>query len=252
MTLSSDYSFPTCDDFLGGTKCEAIFASTPPRMCTQQPLAGWSASPSQCRKRATLSCLSLQEESVSALLPKMKRIRLRPSLGQLRLQREAHDANDFGPEVQFSVDPEHLRAVAVIAAFSGAGGGSSGSSRSAARQTPGHTCNEFLHVELSFPPQYPHRPPRVFQVSPAQCLPCLQYDAGHIVLPRLTERCWSSAMGVIDIVQDLLQALGHPFRPSLSPCSLSAPFPPASTIVSHSVCRDLQASSVLLEDVEMG
>jgi ubiquitin-protein ligase len=122
----------------------------------------------------------------------MKRMRLRPSLGQLRLQREAHEACDLGPEVRLGIEPEQLRASVAIAADNRAEGGA-----------------QYVQLELSFPPQYPHRPPKVAQVQPMEHLPCWPYDGSFLALPRLTERGWSSAMGVMDIIQDLLEALSQ-------------------------------------------
>jgi len=144
---------------------------------------------------ASLGAGAAADEGVAALLPKMKRMRLRPSLGQLRLQREADDANALPPQVRLCVEPEQLRAAVSIslgAAGSLCGGGS-----------------DFVHLELSFPPQYPHKPPQVVQVSPVGHLPAWKYEGRFVALARLTERCWSSAMGVADIVRDLLEALSE-------------------------------------------
>jgi len=134
------------------------------------------------------------DEGVAALLPKMKRMRLRPSLGQLRLQREADDAGALPPQVRLCVEPEQLRATVTI-------------SFGTANSLCGGGC-DYAHLELSFPPQYPHKPPQVVQVAPVGHLPSWQYDGSFVMLARLTERCWSSAMGVADIVRDLLEALG--------------------------------------------
>lgn len=134
------------------------------------------------------------DEGVAALLPKMKRMRLRPSLGQLRLQREADDTNALAPQVRICVEPEQLRAAATISA---ADGGCAGGW-------------DLIELELSFPPQYPHRPPQVVQLSPMRHLPAWQYDGSFVLLARLTERCWSSAMGVVDILRDLVESLSRP------------------------------------------
>lgn len=128
---------------------------------------------------------SAGDDSVAALLPKMKRMRLRPSLGQLRLQREASEVLNLVPEVRVCVQPEQLRAMVIL-------GGAEG-------------CHMSIHLELFFPPQYPHKPPKVAQVAPEEALPFWQYEARCILLERLTERGWSSAMGVADIVRDLVQ-----------------------------------------------
>lgn len=131
------------------------------------------------------------DEGVAALLPKMKRMRLRPSLGQLRLQREASEVLMLTQELQVCVQPEQLRATVVICGRQDAG--SKG-------------CPPAVHLELSFPPQYPHRPPKVLQVVPDEPLPCWQYDGRCVALARLTDSGWSSAMGVADVVRDLVQA----------------------------------------------
>jgi len=129
------------------------------------------------------------DEAVASLLPKMKRMRLRPSLGQLRLQREADDVSVLLPQVRLSVEPEHLRATLMIASSSGSPVEGSDS----------------VQLELSFPPQYPHRPPRVVQVMPEELLPVWRYDGRFVILTRLTDKCWSSAMGVMDIIRDLIE-----------------------------------------------
>jgi len=169
-----------------------------------------SLSPSDSRKRSIGTAASVSDEGVLALLPKMKRMRLRPSLGQLRLQREAHYSNNLGPEVQLCVEPEQLRAVVVVMVCPGLNTGSNGINSGCRnlRQEAGHSCSEFVQLELSFPPQYPHRPPKLCQVYPSRCLPQFQYDSSCILLPRLSERCWSSAMGVADVVRDVLEGLG--------------------------------------------
>eukprot|EP00913_Durusdinium_trenchii_P000246 g223.t1 len=114
----------------------------------------------------------------------MKRMRLRPSIGQLRLQREAEDTLGLSPQVQLFVEPELLRAVVSI------------------------KCDhkDAAEFEMSFPPQYPHRAPQVLQVSPAQEVATWRYEGQLVLLPRLAEHCWSSAMGVADILRDLLEA----------------------------------------------
>lgn len=125
------------------------------------------------------------DDSVAALLPKMKRMRLRPSLGQLRLQREAGEVLSLVPEVRVCMQPEQLRATVVVSA--------------------GNGYQPSVHLELSFPPQYPHRPPKLTQVAPDEPLPFWRYEGRSLVLPLLAERRWSSAMGVADIVRDLVQ-----------------------------------------------
>mmetsp|Transcript_10144 Transcript_10144/g.22841 ORF Transcript_10144/g.22841 Transcript_10144/m.22841 type:complete len:225 (+) Transcript_10144:86-760(+) len=147
------------------------------------------------------SSMCAMDDSVAALLPKMKRMRLRPSLGQLRLQREADDVCDLPPEVQILLEPEQLRATVTIAAVS--------SKCSAA--LPGLSASEpAMHLEVSFPPQYPHKPPKVMQVAPEGFLPYWRYEAGRVVaLARLTECTWSCSMGVVDIIKDLMQAVNE-------------------------------------------
>mmetsp|Transcript_86702 Transcript_86702/g.136784 ORF Transcript_86702/g.136784 Transcript_86702/m.136784 type:complete len:227 (-) Transcript_86702:143-823(-) len=156
----------------------------------------WSSVPPESayfpQKRHMVSSGGSLEDGVAALLPKMKRMRLRPSLGQLRLQREADDTDALPPEVKLQVEPEQLRvyvSLEIVSAY--AAGGS-----------------DLVHLELSFPPQYPHRPPRISQTAPDGCLPFWRYEGRFIVLERLSERGWSSAMGITDIVKDLLQPLG--------------------------------------------
>jgi len=128
------------------------------------------------------------DEEVAALLPKMKRMRLRPSIGQLRLQREAEEAAVAAAAaavqgIHIEVLPEQLRALVVIGSRDG----------------------RAVHLELSFPPQYPHRPPRVQQLAPNAPLPCWRYEGSSVTLPRLSDRSWSPAMGLADIVRDLVQ-----------------------------------------------
>jgi len=133
------------------------------------------------------------DESMAIVFPKMKRMRSRPSLGQLRLQREV-DEDLAGavamPKVQVSVLPEHLLATVDL-----------GSCRE------GH--GPAVRLELSFPPQYPHRPPTLVQKYPGTLFPFWQYDGQSIILARLSEWHWRPAMGVADIVKDLLQSLEH-------------------------------------------
>lgn len=146
----------------------------------------------------------VDEKAVDALLPKMKRMRLRPSLGQLRLQREADDALASSlPQVRLHVEPEQLKALVTVGVLDHSFGGSTCSSLHAERRAP--ACQ--VQLEMSFPPQYPHRPPRVAQLSPEARLPGLDYDAQFVVLERLKDHSWSPAMGVMDIVQDLVQVL---------------------------------------------
>jgi len=137
------------------------------------------------------SCV-YSDEGVTALLPKMKRMRLRPSLGQLRLQREAEDLKALSQQVQLCIEPEQLRA-AVDIYFS-----------SNHNVSCGHNSVQF---ELAFPPQYPHRPPQLMQVLPEAKLADWGYSGRLVLLARLSERCWSSAMGLADIVRDILEAL---------------------------------------------
>lgn len=127
------------------------------------------------------------DDCVAALLPKMKRMRLRPSLGQLRLQREAEENLELCPEVKVAVEPELLRASVDIECAAVEKGA--------------------IQFEISFPPQYPHRPPQVAQVFPDRPLPSYRYEGCLVVLPFLGERTWSSVLGTADIVRELLEPL---------------------------------------------
>eukprot|EP00929_Paragymnodinium_shiwhaense_P094309 TRINITY_DN54801_c0_g1_i2.p1 TRINITY_DN54801_c0_g1~~TRINITY_DN54801_c0_g1_i2.p1 ORF type:complete len:303 (-),score=4.02 TRINITY_DN54801_c0_g1_i2:98-940(-) len=151
------------------------------------------------RKRP--ACLEPSTDpEVAVLLPLMKRMRLRPSLGQLRLQREADDAaaQMMPPHARLFVQPVQLRAFVSI--------------DSSIVAWPGDCSSQDIQLELSFPPQYPHQPPRVFQVAPEAQFSGWRYGTdGALVLECLTARHWSPAKGVADIVQDLLQGLaGEP------------------------------------------
>jgi len=138
--------------------------------------------------------LASHEEGVAAgsmqggtsLTPQMKRMRLRPTLGQLRLQREVDEGfAALSPEAHVAVQPERLLASVSLGADRG------------------------VRLELQFPPQYPHRPPRVSQMTPETPLPCWQYDGRCVVLGRLSEGSWMPCMGVADVVRDLLQSAGR-------------------------------------------
>lgn len=130
------------------------------------------------------------DDNLTTLTPKMKRLRLRPSIGQLRLQREAED--DFATissRVQVFVQPERRTAVVTFLAFSAG-------------------CRQFNpSFELVFPPQYPHQPPQVLQVVPEVPLDCWQYSGRNVVLARLIDGAWLPSMGIADIIKDLVQAL---------------------------------------------
>mmetsp|Transcript_53947 Transcript_53947/g.101156 ORF Transcript_53947/g.101156 Transcript_53947/m.101156 type:complete len:252 (-) Transcript_53947:125-880(-) len=153
---------------------------TPPAQSWRGP--PWPEPGAQAqRKRSPGAC----EDGVAALLPKMKRMRLRPSIGQLRLQREAEEDLNVSPQVKVSVEPELLKATVAI--------------ECAALE------KDSILFELSFPPQYPHRPPSVAQVSPERQLPIFRYAGGLVVLPRLREWTWSSVSGIADVVRDLLE-----------------------------------------------
>mmetsp|Transcript_45467 Transcript_45467/g.105440 ORF Transcript_45467/g.105440 Transcript_45467/m.105440 type:complete len:234 (-) Transcript_45467:6-707(-) len=144
------------------------------------------------------SSLASVDDTVAALLPKMKRMRLRPSLGQLRLQREVDEVSALPPEVQLLLEPEQLRATVTIGALPS----------SLAPWQDASPRDAVMHLEVSFPPQYPHKPPKVMQVAPESFLPCWRYEAGRVVaLARLTEYSWSCSMGVLDIIKDLIQAV---------------------------------------------
>mmetsp|Transcript_106853 Transcript_106853/g.184774 ORF Transcript_106853/g.184774 Transcript_106853/m.184774 type:complete len:243 (+) Transcript_106853:60-788(+) len=189
---------------------------------TARPLPPQASAGSQAmRKRQVASPCNPQEDSVENLLPKLKRMRLRPSLGQLRLQREASDAETYPLQVRLCVEPEQLRATVSIALPNSAGpdGG-----------------DLIVHFELIFPPQYPHKAPKLSQVSPEEYFPLWEYDGRFIVLKRLTERGWSPAMGVADIIGDLLQALGW----------AEAPLPGRAPVTASSFIPALS-----LDDVEM-
>jgi ubiquitin-protein ligase len=147
------------------------------------------------RKRPPVSLGSSQEDGVAALLPKMKRMRLKPSFGQLRLQREAEDTDSLPPEIKLVVEPEQLRALITIEIAIG---------KYSSADVGG---TDLVYLELSFPPQYPHRPPKICQVSPQSFLPFWRYEGPYILLERLTERAWSPAMGISDILKDVLRPL---------------------------------------------
>eukprot|EP00929_Paragymnodinium_shiwhaense_P066010 TRINITY_DN33070_c0_g1_i1.p1 TRINITY_DN33070_c0_g1~~TRINITY_DN33070_c0_g1_i1.p1 ORF type:complete len:272 (-),score=50.82 TRINITY_DN33070_c0_g1_i1:59-874(-) len=156
------------------------------------------------------SCrLQVEPENCSSqtrLLPASKRMRpARPTLGQLRLQREAADLSALTPEVHLTVDPEHLRAAIIVEALPSSGSGASPAT--AAKDARGTADMMRLQFELQFPPQYPHRPPTVKQVAPAARLSAWQYDDQRLLLARLGDRTWSPAMGLADIIQDLLQPM---------------------------------------------
>lgn len=142
----------------------------------------WEAETIPVRKRS-VSCVG--DESVAALLPQMKRMRLRPSIGQLRLQREAEDHLALPSQVRLSVEPELLRALVSIECA---------------------MDKDAVQFDISFPPQYPHRAPQIVQVSPAQEVAAWRYEGQLVLLPRLAEHGWSSAMGLADILRDLLEA----------------------------------------------
>eukprot|EP00747_Dinoflagellata_sp_TGD_P167115 gnl/TRDRNA2_/TRDRNA2_191012_c0_seq1.p1 gnl/TRDRNA2_/TRDRNA2_191012_c0~~gnl/TRDRNA2_/TRDRNA2_191012_c0_seq1.p1 ORF type:complete len:212 (+),score=25.40 gnl/TRDRNA2_/TRDRNA2_191012_c0_seq1:109-744(+) len=170
----------------------------PAKATYESPLAppgvlAWTGEPWQAPRKRVAAVDWTVDEGVAALLPKMKRMRLKPSIGQLRLQREAQDACNFGERVRLVMEPEHLRATVSVTSYDASGG-----------------CGA-LQFQLAFPPQYPHQPPKILQVMPDERLRFLQYaeyDSNVVVLSRLTERCWSSAMGVQDIIRDLLEELG--------------------------------------------
>lgn len=167
------------------------------------------------RKRLSASP-SPSDDMVAALLPKMKRMRLKPSFGQLRLQREAEDMNDLPPEVKLAVEPEQLRATVSIdiptAAYGSVDRGSS----------------DLVYLEFSFPPQYPHRPPKIAQVAPLDYLPCWKYDGPFVLLQRLSETVWSPAMGISDILRDLLSPSGWQGAGSLTLFEAPSRIPPGS------------------------
>jgi len=181
LGLASSVSFPTSAE-----QEHAADSAAPQLQLPLLPQGGAVAA----RKRGPLllPAPTVAEDGVAALLPKMKRMRLRPSLGQLRLQREAGDVGSgaLSSQVRLSIEPEQLRAMVMIELSGGA---------------------DFVQLEMSFPPQYPHRPPKVGQISPLEQLPGWQYDGRNVVLARLTEQYWSSAMGVLDIVRDLTEAV---------------------------------------------
>lgn len=203
-----------------------------------------------CRKR---SCFDEEEvhaeESVTSLLKKLKRMRLRPSIGQMRLEKELSDCDGMRPHVITCLEPEQLKATCVISLpplgthdapagatgtqFGAPFGGSSGSSdriaffgeEDSARPLdfqavsgtpwalipPGDAESGRIELEFSFPPQYPHKPPRIRQLSPDK-LPCWTYEESEDGLVLSTTR-WSPVLGVADILEDLLV--------SLNPCWLT-------------------------------
>eukprot|EP00811_Abedinium_folium_P009866 NODE_19121_length_859_cov_3.382514.p1 GENE.NODE_19121_length_859_cov_3.382514~~NODE_19121_length_859_cov_3.382514.p1 ORF type:complete len:220 (+),score=37.81 NODE_19121_length_859_cov_3.382514:98-757(+) len=171
---------------------------------------GGGASPDECG-------------SVAALLPDLKRMRLRPSLGQLRLRGEASDANAFWPHVHIRVEPELLAVTVAIPACSSRDGSNVG-----------------VQLQLNFPPQYPYVPPTICLVSPEERIPCWQYEGRVVLLERLTDRCWSSAMGVADIVRDLMQAAGraNPCGSNGGQLGMGVRFPPVPLPLSRSTADD--------------
>lgn len=154
------------------------------------PDFGWSpgrSGSSQGRKRcaAEVCAGGAQAPAAVPLDPsdaKCMRL-LRQPLGRLRLRHEAHEGIR-GPGIELRVEADQLRAIAAI--------------------TRGSIT---VTVGLAFPPQYPHHPPKVFQLSPSERLPCWGYIGELLDIPRVEERCWTAAMGVADIVQDLVEAL---------------------------------------------
>jgi len=141
---------------------------------------------------APLACTaSSNDDEVAALLPKMKRMRLRPSLGQLRLEREAEEIRAQGEsfstkEISVQVEPSHLTATLELR-----------------KSLPGEQVLA-VSLNLNFPPQYPHKPPSIKQSAPSYPLACWVYEGGSIQLPRLLASNWSPAMGLQDILLDLI------------------------------------------------
>lgn len=140
-------------------------------------------SPSPC-------CAGIVDDEVSALVPKMKRMRLRPTLGQLRLLREAEEAVNFSKfdGVEICIQPEQLRALVSLGGYF-------------------VQLAQTVKLEISFPAQYPHRPPKVTQAAPKTPLPFWKYEGQLVTLSRLEDVQWSPTMGVVDIVQDLIRCL---------------------------------------------
>lgn len=169
------------------------------------------------------------EDFVAALLPKMKRMRLRPSLGQLRLQREAEDTKNLSSQVRLCVEPELLRAVVTFEGLA--------------------LAEDAVQLEISFPPQYPHRPPQIAQVSPERHLSAWRYAGCLILLPRLTDSHWSSAMGVADIVRDLLDCLRRHAREAGSEALCADMLPGCEEVFGNSRFPPVPVPS--LDDVEM-
>lgn len=138
-----------------------------------------------------------------------KRLRLRPTIGQLRLEREAGDGDALAPAARLRIEPSRLRAEVLLGDI--CCGGADGA--------------DAVHLELVFPPQYPHKPPKVYQLSPDRCVPQWAYDGRCVAVPRLGERSWSSAMGVVDIIRELIVARDGP---AAEPCGTSPQHPAAS------------------------
>eukprot|EP00928_Gymnodinium_smaydae_P075019 TRINITY_DN58031_c0_g1_i1.p1 TRINITY_DN58031_c0_g1~~TRINITY_DN58031_c0_g1_i1.p1 ORF type:complete len:248 (+),score=39.57 TRINITY_DN58031_c0_g1_i1:145-888(+) len=162
-------------------------------LAPQMPFArNGTPSESQHKRLSPSQSTGREDGCVEALLPKMKRMRLRPSIGQLRLQREAKEAHVVSQGVQLFVESEQLRATVRFDAVSNAA------------EAAG--C-EVVQFQLLFPPQYPHRPPAILQVEPQEHFSFWQYHGQRVGLFRVSDACWSPVMGLADVVRDLIEEL---------------------------------------------
>eukprot|EP00928_Gymnodinium_smaydae_P066701 TRINITY_DN49675_c0_g1_i1.p1 TRINITY_DN49675_c0_g1~~TRINITY_DN49675_c0_g1_i1.p1 ORF type:complete len:253 (+),score=32.61 TRINITY_DN49675_c0_g1_i1:100-858(+) len=186
-----------------------------------QPPLGWDSAPFKPQlKRLSVPSSGRADACMEAILPKVKRMRVQRSIGQLRLQREALDAQLSAPGVHLCVEPDQLRATVCFDEVT------------EAAEAAGCAAVRF---QILFPPRYPHRPPAIVQVEPQRLFSFLQYHDRRVELVRVSERYWRPVMGLADVVRDLMEALsvnGVSSREvDLSVCSR---LPGTSSQVSHS------------------
>lgn len=171
------------------------------------------------RRRRSPSCCP--DEEVEA--PRMKRIKRKPCIGQMRLQSELECGQSLRPgHVCTMIQTEKLRARFSIATGS--------------EELPR------VEFEFEFPNHYPHKPPRIRQLRPDNTvLKCFRYDEhGFVQVDELEETLWRPVMGitnVLAVLADLIEGMiaascsnpsahDRPYRP---PTAIGAP--PA--IVAH-------------------